>query len=269
MASSVEADAAYVHSARLTTYLHGRYTNVRRISSSHDLEQVLLFPDSNAESAGVRFRYSRSERSRLTATVNWSQASGVFTHQGVGAAIGYGWTGRKWFTEATVGAMRLFETEADTAPVTTTRGGPVAIIYSAAIGYKFRTQTLLAQYRRAPHDDYGNGGRNVATGFEGDVQSVAGSWSWSAPRSRWVAQSDFSLVRRPGNFSYIYAWLSRTGIGRQLGPNLRLMGEVLLDRHGSRGFEGFHLTRQGVRANLIWAPGRRRVGSSDSDHSNE
>ena len=65
------------------------------------------------------------------------------------------------------------------------------------------------------------------------------------------------MLRGPGNFSYIYAWLSTFGAGRQLSPSVRLTGEVLFDRHGSRGFEGFHLTREGVRMNLVWVPERR------------
>jgi hypothetical protein len=67
------------------------------------------------------------------------------------------------------------------------------------------------------------------------------------------------LFRGPGNFSYIYTWLSTTGLGRQLGPNLSVVGEVLFDRHGSRGFEGFHLTREGARLTLYWTPTRRPV----------
>jgi len=65
------------------------------------------------------------------------------------------------------------------------------------------------------------------------------------------------MLRGPGNFSYIYAWLSTFSVGRQLGPSVRLNGEVLFDRHGSRGFEGFALMREGVRLNLVWAPRRR------------
>ena len=259
VASSVEADATYVHSSRRTTYFHGSYTSVRRIPSNHDSEQLLLRPESAAGSAGMRLRYSRSERTRLTAAVNWSRASGLFTHEGVSATLGYGWSGRKWFAEASAGGLVVFEAQQNAAPFKTTRSLPVAIVYSAAVGYKFRTQTLLVQYTRAPHDEYGNGGQNVATGFEGDVQSVGAAWSWLAPRRRWMAQSDFSMIRRPGNFSYIYAWLSTAGVGRRLGPNLRLMGEVLFDRHGSRGFEGFHLTREGVRLNLVWTPPQRPV----------
>lgn len=269
MATGVEGDASYVHSRKLATYFHGSYTNVRRISSNHDADDVLAYPDSRAQTAGVRVRYNRSERTGITASLNWSQASGVFTHEGVSAAVGYGWSGRRWFAELSAGAMLPLESEADAELPAADRGRNVGAVVAAALGYKFRTQTLLVQYRRAPHDDYGNGGRNVATGFEADIQSLAGSWSWSSPRSRWVARSDFSLVRRPGNFSNIYAWLATAGVGRRVGRDVRVMGEVLFDRHGSRGFEGFALMREGVRMSLEWTPGRRRVRSIDSDRASE
>ena len=60
----------------------------------------------------------------------------------------------------------------------------------------------------------------------GNVQSVAGAWSWSAPRGRWMARADVSMVRRPGNFSYIHAWLTTAGIGRQLTPQRPLHGRA-------------------------------------------
>jgi hypothetical protein len=260
MASSIRADATYVHSVRLTTSFHGSYTTDRRISSSNEPGQVLRFPDSTAENVGVGVRYGRSERRELTVAVDWSKAAGVFTDEAVLVTLGYGWTGRKWFTATSVGAaLRPFQPVA-VAPVTTIRDRTPAIIANVFLGYKFQTQTLLVQYNRASHDEFGNGGRNIATGFEGNVQSAGGSWLWSAPRSRWTAEWNFSVLQRPGNFSYIYSWLSTIGIGRQLGPNARLMGEVLFDRHGSRAFEGFHLTQEGARLNLIWTPRRRPVG---------
>jgi hypothetical protein len=259
MISSVRADATYVHSVKLATHFRGSYTTVRRISSRDDPGPVVSSPDSAADSAGIGVRYDRSERTQLTADLGWSQASGATTDTAVSATVGYGWSGRKWFTTATVGAaLRPFETAA-AAPLTTTGSGAPTVVYSGALGYKFRTQTLLVQYSRAAHDAYGHGGRNTATGFAGNVQSVVGSWSWSPPRSQWTARADFSMFRGPGNFLYIYTWLSTVGIGRELGPNVRLMGELLFDRHGSRGFEGFHLTREGARVNLVWTPPRRPV----------
>jgi hypothetical protein len=37
------------------------------------------------------------------------------------------------------------------------------------------------------------------------------------------------------------------------------MGELLFDRHGSRAFEGFHLTREAARINVVWTRPRRPV----------
>ena len=259
MASSARADAAYAHSMRLATFFRGSYTTLRKISSSNEPGQALPFPDSTAENVGAGVRYGRSERSQITAAVDWSKASGVRTDEALFATVGYGWSGRKWFAAATVGAaLRPFQAPLAVGALTTIPNRTPAIIDGALIGYRFRTQTLLVQYGRGSHDEYGHGGRNIATGFEGNVESVVGSWSWSAPRSHWTARSDFSMLRGPGSFSYIYAWLSTFGIGRQLKPNVRLTGEVLFDRHGSRGYEGFHLTREGSRLNLIWTPASGR-----------
>jgi len=79
-------------------------------------------------------------------------------------------------------------------------------------------------------------------------------------RSRWTAQSDFSLIRRPGNFSYTFAWLATGGFGRQFGSHVRIMGELLYDRHGSRGFEGFALSREEARLTFIWTLPRHPLG---------
>jgi hypothetical protein len=259
MASSARVDAAYAHSARLATYAGGSYTTVRRLSSNHAPGQAPASPDSTAEQAGVSVRYDSSKRTQLTTSLEWSRMSGGFTDETVTASVAGAWSGRKWFAAGTVGAaLRPFAPEATPESPTTSRDRPPMIVFSAVVGYKFRAQTLLAQYSRAAHDEYGNGGSSAATGFGGDLQSAVGSWSWSAPRGQWSARSDLSVTRRPGNFSYIYAWLSTFTVGRRLGPDVRLEGEVLFDRHGSRGFEGFHLARERARVSLVWSPAHRR-----------
>jgi hypothetical protein len=258
--SSASAGAIYVHSVKLATHVRGNYTTVRQVPSNHDPGMVLQSLDSNAQSAGIGFRYNRSERTQLIADVDWSQTSGVSIDKVVTASVGYGWTGRKWFTLTTVGAvLRPFQTHVLGAiSIATDRRRPT-LAYSGALGYKFRAQTLLVQYSRASHDPYGHGGRNIVTGFEGNVQSIAGAWSWSAPRGGWMTRADLTMFRGPGNFSYIYTWLSTVGLGRRLSPNVWLMGELLFDRHGSRGFEGFHLTREAARVTVNWTPTRRPV----------
>lgn len=261
MASSLRLHASYAHSTRLTTSLRGSYTTVRQITARHDPTLVREFPDSIVEGAGVGIRYDRSQRTQVAANLEWSRASGASLDNVLLATVGYGWTGRKWFTEATIGAaLRPFQTAVE---ATSGVERPAEIVYSGAIGYKFRPQTLLFGYSRAPHDEYGHGGQDAATGFTGNVHSFIGAWSWRPPRSRWLVQADVSMVRRPGNFSYINAWLATAAVGRQVAWDVRVMAELLFDRHGSRGFEGFHLTREGVRVTFIWTPHRRGPENSD------
>ncbi|HEY7291824.1 MAG TPA: hypothetical protein VH583_18440 [Vicinamibacterales bacterium] len=258
-ASGVRAEATYSDSARLQTFVRGGYATDRVIASNASPGQFVAVPDSSAADAIVGVRYGRSERSQLTGMLAWSRASGSYTDEALVATIGYAWSGRGWFAATSAGtALRPFRLPT-TGPLTTIRNQSPAIVGSVLLGYTFDHQTLLAQYHQATHDEYGHGGRDIVTGFEGNVQTVGASWSWLAPRSRWMARSDFSMLRGPGNFSFIYAWLATAGVGRQLNPNVTLTGELIFDRHGSRAFEGFDLMEEGVRVVFAWTPRRRPV----------
>ena len=259
LASSVRGNASYAHSARLATYVRGGYTIVLPVSRNSERAESLSQRDTRTETVGMAISYDTSERSQITGALDWSQTSGVSENTVVAATLGYGWVGRKWFTSVTVGAAPSLSESAETASPTPEGNRIPPIVFSGALGYRFLTQTLLIEYSRTTHDEFGYAGRNSVTGFEGNVQSVGGSWSWSSPRSRWSARTDVSLVRRPGNFSYIYAWLATAGVGRRISPNVRLVGELVFDRHGSRAFEGFHQMTEGVRVNLIWSRPRREV----------
>jgi hypothetical protein len=259
LSDSAAMDAIYVHSSRISVDLHSSYSTARRISASNEPGAAIPYPSSATEAVGAAVRYDRSARTQLTATFDGSEASGSFVDKAIVTTAGYGWSGRKWFMTATAGtALRPFHIDVS-GPLTTIRNQSPAIVGSGGVGYKFEAQTFVVQYRRATHDEFGHGGRDIATGFSGSVQTVESAWSWSPPRSRWLAQANFSMLRGPGNFSYIYAWLSTFDAGRQLSSSLRVTGEVLFDRHGSRGFEGFHLTRYGAHMNIVWTPQRRVV----------
>lgn len=258
LASSVRGNVSYAHSARLATYVRGGYTVVLPVSRSERAES-LSQRETRTETAGVAMSYDSSERSQITWALDWSQTSGISENTVIAATLGYGWFGRKWFTSVTVGAAPSLSEAADTASPTADGTRIPPIVFSGALGYRFLTQTFLIEYSRTTHDEFGYAGRNSVTGFEGNVQSVGGSWSWSSPRSRWSARTDVSLVRRPGNFSYIYAWLATAGVARKISPNVRLVGEFVFDRHGSRAFEGFNQMTEGVRVNLVWSRPRREV----------
>ena len=257
LVSSAKAGATYRRSLRLTTFVRGSYTISRPIWSNGDPTRVRRSPESTAASGGLGLNYDRSERTQLTVALDWSQTSGVSVDKVLIATVGQSWSGRKWFTTAALGAGIPFRTGSAAEPSTAVASRTPEIVYRGTIGYKFGAHTLLAQYGRAAHDEYGHGGRNVVTGFEGNVQTAVGAWFWSTPGSAWLARADVSVVRRPGNFSYIYAWLSSAGVGRQIGPSVRLMGELLFDRHGSRAFEGFHLMREAARVTVVWTASRR------------
>jgi len=36
-----------------------------------------------------------------------------------------------------------------------------------------------------------------------------------------------------------------------------IRGEFLFDRHGSKAFDGFTLSREGVRVDVVWVPRKR------------
>ena len=257
LVSNTKAGATYRHSLRLATFVRAGYTSSRPIWSNGDPARMLRSPESRAASGGIGVSYDRSERTQLTVALDWSQTSGVSVDKVLIATVGQSWSGRKWFSAATLGAGIPFQIRSAAEPSTAVASRTPELVYRGTIGYKFGAHTLLAQYSRAAHDEYGHGGRNVVTGFEGNVQSAVGAWFWSTPGSAWLARADLSVVRRPGNFSYIYAWLSTAGVGRQIRPSIRLMGELVFDRHGSRAFEGFHMMREAVRVTVIWTAPRR------------
>src|SRR5262249_38885124 len=116
---SARAEAIYSYSSRLAVEVHSNYTAVRRVASNDHSELELPFPDSAASTTGAELTYDRAERNRITATVDWSQASGAYADGGIVATAGYEWTGRKWLAEAAAGAaVRLVDAG---AAVSTTR----------------------------------------------------------------------------------------------------------------------------------------------------
>jgi hypothetical protein len=133
------------------------------------------------------------------------------------------------------------------------------IIYQLNVGFKSKTNSFIFGHSRALSDSQGFGSNDPFSGMSRDVTSMTAGWYWSPPRSPWSVQSTLVQFRNFGNFSYIYTWHANASIGRQIQPRLRMVAEVLWDRHGSKGFEGFHLTRQGFRLNVVWVPRKRVV----------
>lgn len=259
MATSASASLTYSRTARLSTSVSGGYASLTRVSTSNEPGLALAFPDSKIESIGGDVSFELTRRTHLSGTVTWSKSEGLFDDEVTSAVGSYGWTGRKWFGMAGFGVgVRPPQPVPSTAETSDSlKGRKIGLTYNMHLGYKYGTHTFLAGHTRAFHDGYGYGGRNPITGFGGSVISGLASWYWVPLESKWSLQSNFSLYRSPGNFMFIYTWLSTTDIERQVASHVRIRGEFLFDRHGSKGFEGFTLSREGVRVDVVWMPRKR------------
>jgi hypothetical protein len=86
---------------------------------------------------------------------------------------------------------------------------------------------------------------------------VDGYWSWTPVRGNWGAEASIHQSRGLGNFLLINTWHADATFSRALTQRVRMNAVFLYDRHGSKGFEGFHLTRRSVNLGLAWNPDKR------------
>jgi hypothetical protein len=244
----------YTHSTAISAFVGANYSSAQRAGDSGEPGVALPFPDSQFYTVNAGVRYALTRATTVTAAVVRNESTGLYVNEATSATATFGWTGREWFTQIMAGlSVRPAAPPPSGVIVTnfsTTRAG---LTYTANVGYKFRSQSLLAGVGRGLNDSQAYGS------VQGDVYHMLASWYWGPLRSKWSAQANFTVYRTPGNFLYIYTWHGNTSIGRELRPNLRLMFEGIFDRHGSKAFEGFHMSTEGFRVNLIWLPRKRLV----------
>jgi hypothetical protein len=151
--------------------------------------------------------------------------------------------------------MRLGTILAKTPDGNVIRGDKIDATYRLRFGYLSGTQAFYGGFIRQANDSQGFGS------LRGPVLQWLGSWFWTPPRKKWNMSVDFESFRTPGNFLYIYTWHLNGDFYRQMRPSMRLFTEFNYDRHGSKGFEGFHLMRENVLIGVTWTPGARRATS--------
>ena len=251
----------YSTSRRASYFVDAGFSSVRAIGLTDEPAAVpFVTAKSRVTSGGVTYTLGR--RSEITGSVSYGKSLGTFRYEATQASVRYGWTGRRWFYSVLGGVARRsdgFLVPADLLPRNeVTEGLPplqqaprVEPTYRLVFGIKTNTQTFLVGHTRAPNDSQGYGS------LTGLVVEVDGAWYWAPRQSKWDAHANLLVHRVPGNFLYIYSWLGNAGIGRILNPTMRLTAEMLYDRHGSKGFEGFHLGRQAFTINLVWNPNKR------------
>ena len=251
MGTSGSAGLSYSTSNRFSAFGGFGYSNVRRIGSSNEPGVTVEFPASDSQTANVGINYSLSRGSQVAITLTHSKSTGVFYDESTIGSIGYGYTGRRWFTNTRVG-VGTPPSEPPPIPGLTIEdagyGSLPELNYSFTMGYSSRTQTVRGTVSRGLNNAHGYGA------IWGKGITVDGAWSWAPRRGNWNAMASLLLSRGLGNFTYINTWHGNASVSRRVNAKLRMSGEFFYDRHGSKGFEGFHLTRRGVHLNLVWTP---------------
>jgi len=246
---------SYARSGRFSAFGSFGYSNVRELRSSGEPGVVSGFPNSTAQLASVGITKSLTRRSYMTGAVMRNQSTGVFIDSTTSALVGYGWTGRKLFVSTTWGVgltpVKTPKLAEGLQIAAAARSQVPAVQYLVAIGYKTRTQVFLGKMNR---------NINNATGYGalwGKQLNGGAGWYWTPLRTKWTVGVSYDGTRGLGNFTYINSTLVSAILRRSLGTHSHLEGSFFYDRHGSKGYEGFHLTREGFHVIYTWSPGKR------------
>jgi hypothetical protein len=242
--SGAVANLTYSHSARFSSYLGIGYSSIQGIPLKN--ESLAPFPSSQTQSVNGGISYSLSTHSSMSAGISRSKVVGAFQSSGNTATTSFDWFGRRWFSSVSAGV----------GMVTGGTSSPPGIVYAISAGYKTTSQTFVIATDRRLFDPFGYGGVNPETGFHGTFLELTGTWYWSPLRSKWNAHANIGYSRNIGNFSYILGFNSTGAFARQITPTLRGEAQFTFIKQGSRGFEGFYLTREGLLFNLVWLPVR-------------
>jgi hypothetical protein len=213
------------------------------------------FPPSQLRNGNVTAGYALSRRSNMSLTFSRAISTGAFPDNSTSIYTGYSWSGRGWFSDLTIGIASAHDfgtpVAAELRVAEATPVNPYDVNYSFAEGYHGRTQSARIRVFK------GLNSARAYLSFWGKDLGVEGFWSWTPVRGKWGAEASIHQSRGLGNFLVINAWHADAAISRSLKQHVRMSADFLYDRHGSKGFEGFHLTRRSLTLSLIWNPDKR------------
>jgi len=255
MGDGTSATLSYTASRRMSIYGGVGYTALKRLASSNEPGVTSDFPPSDLRNGNVGMGYSLSRSQSLTLTMSRTISTGAFPDNSMSIYAGYSWSGRGWFSDLTVGIARAKDFGTPVAPelrvAEAVVSSPYDVNYSFSEGYRGRTQSARIRLFRglSPNRAY--------LAVWGKDIGVDGYWSWTPVRGNWGAQASINQSRGIGNFLLINTWHADASLYRSLKPRVRMNVDFLYDRHGSKGFEGFHLTRRAITLGLVWNPDKR------------
>jgi hypothetical protein len=255
MGTATSGTLAYRTSSRSEISGTAFYSKLSRIGASGEPGFAPDFASPTVQGMAIGLRHSLTRRHDIGVSINYSRSAGLFDDAATYSSFSHEWSTHRWFTSESFGIG--VRNNATLSPDGVASGTRPDMNYAFTAGFKSRSNTFLAGYSRSFHDDYGYGGYNPHTGIKDAILTTRAGWYWAPPRGAWIAQANFSASRAPGNFSYIHGWEGTAFFGRQLGRQWNVRGEFEFNRHGSRGFEGFAMTRETYRVNFVWSPMKR------------
>jgi hypothetical protein len=147
---------------------------------------------------------------------------------------------RYWFWEINGGVGFITPMRGDLLDDST---GPQPV-GGASIGFRTRTQTLLASYERSVGDAYGYSAEATS--------NITAAWEWRLGQSWWL-ESDVTWSELPGAGIDMTSWRATAGLGRALGSRTALLMQVAyLHYSGHLESSPFDSSQVGVRLSFIW-----------------
>jgi hypothetical protein len=199
-------------------------------------------------SAGVSMglSYARSPRTQISWSVDSTRSFSSYidaysTTTGVSLSR---LMGRHWFLEARGGAGVI-------RPVRQVGSVPQGIQYVAggSLGYKFKSQTLVAAVDRSISDSFAIGAGSSIT--------TMGVWRWDPVRSNWLFDVgiDQQIFSNPNAPSF-NSWRAYATAGRMIGRQLQISGQYIKASYGGSfgQLQSYKLSLDGVRVSLYWTP---------------
>jgi hypothetical protein len=239
---------AYNYSPRLTfnAVMGGLF--VRHLKDPSDLPGF-IYPKVNSTSFGIGATYSLSPRTLIGVSANLVRSQilevGSVTTNAIAGSINRTLS-QRWFVQASLGlgsentgGFRHLENR-----------------YSAGVGYKTYSHTVLFTYDRGLNDPYAQALASLE-----HSRSLTGTWHWARPGSPWSVNSAISqLIAIYRGVPGTNTWLVTESVSRRISRNysfavLYTTGRVGAKRYIQDGRQ-YQLDQTGIRTSFIWSPQR-------------
>jgi hypothetical protein len=182
LSAMTQVGLSYSHSPRMTFGITASGSRMQHLKTSSSLGSDYFFiPENTNVGFGGSFSYLLSERTSLMGSVQYGRGmSSIYNEQSGAALMGLG---RKltqnWFTDFAAGGGYILPIQSTASTSANGRGKQWEA--NGKIGYRSRTNTLVASADRSLSDLYGAGAAATL--------ALSGGWNWRKPGRKWALQA--------------------------------------------------------------------------------